>query len=356
MHRCRGCFSSIEDGCIKCPYCDYSYKSYENTKDLPIGFVLAGRYCIGKRIDSTPQTLTYYALDYRTDRLVYVIEFFPKDYAYRKSLAVTSDSEDRFESGREAFFKAAANLRAQNDSDSIIDCFYCNGTVYTISKTRITNREEVYKDSEESKLSIDSKDYAVNKEFGNRAVATILFCGLALIAFLTVNLGSFDSSDGLNGEGYLEDENRVTHVDVPVLHMDGHTYACYFGCESWEQARDYCESVGGHLAVISSKEENDALTAFASWCGYYDAFIGYSDIGREGDWEWVDGETSVYDNWGHSEPNGYTAAENYALLRSDGYWYDSEYAPVAENGIISYICEWNYDLSGDGSVTAEDLL
>ena len=155
--------------------------------------------------------------------------------------------------------------------------------------------------------------------------------------------------------GTQTESEGVTEVGVDVLDYDGHSYACFFGCSTWEEARDQCESMGGHLAVITSKEEDEALFAFTRYCGYDNVYIGYSDIEEEGNWQWVNGETSDYSNWNESEPNGFTPNENYAVYGDNGAWYDGEFTPRIENGLISIICEWDYHVDGATNISSEEL-
>lgn len=161
---------------------------------------------------------------------------------------------------------------------------------------------------------------------------------------------AFESNTG------MEPEETVLEVDVVVLNIGEHSYACYFGCTSWEQARDYCESVGGHLAVITSPRENEALYAFSRYCGFDNVYIGYSDIDSEGHWRWVTGEQSDYTNWNDGEPNGFTAIENYAVMVDNGYWNDGDYTPRIENGIVAYICEWDYEVTGVNNFNYDEII
>ena len=161
----------------------------------------------------------------------------------------------------------------------------------------------------------------------------------------------------VSGEGAASSSvTEVTEVGVNVLNIGDHSYACYFGCESWEQARDYCYSVGGHLAVISSQEENDAVYAFIRYCGYDHGYIGYSDVDQEGVWSWVDGDSSDYTNWTPGEPNAFTANENYAVITDNGFWNDGDFGPRDDSGIVCYVCEWNYVLSGAANFSSDEVI
>ncbi len=42
-----------------------------------------------------------------------------------------------------------------------------------------------------------------------------------------------------------------------AVEYNGHYYYVYSNtCKTWEQAKRYCESLGGHLAIIDDSEEN----------------------------------------------------------------------------------------------------
>jgi len=130
----------------------------------------------------------------------------------------------------------------------------------------------------------------------------------------------------------------------------------------WAQARDNAAAaslngvpeVTGHLATITSQEENDVvfgLLTATSW-------LGGSDQEAEGVWRWVEGPeegqqfwqgvasgtpvNGAYENWAPGEPNQFFGAanpENFAHLRADGLWND---LPGDRN--LNYIIEWGGDL------------
>ena len=218
--------------------------------------------------------------------------------------------------------------------------------------------------SSEKKKSLGVFDASRIPTWVRILVPSVIF--LAVIAVILVKTGVFDKS-GNTDESVLESGqtvttesvdgvSAVTEVSVDVLNMDGHSFACYFGCDSWEQARDYCESVGGHLAVITTPRENEALYAFARYCGYDNVYIGYSDTETEGHWRWVNGEQSDYTNWNAGEPNGFTSGEDYAVMVDGAKWNDGEYTARIENGIIAYICEWDYEVEGINNFGYEEII
>lgn len=153
-----------------------------------------------------------------------------------------------------------------------------------------------------------------------------------------------------------EPEEEEFILDRTVMNWNGHSYALFDGYGSWEEAEAYCESMGGHLAVITSQEENDAIYAFAQSMSCDNVYIGYSDTAEEGVWAWVNGEESDYANWNEGEPNGFTAEENYAVLGYNGCWYDSAFTPAYENGPIVFVCEWDSEVTGTENISADDIV
>jgi hypothetical protein len=124
--------------------------------------------------------------------------------------------------------------------------------------------------------------------------------------------------------------------------FNGHAYALYkinHGV-TFQDIVSFCENLGGHLATITSREENDFLYSYVVYFGYKNAYFGLTDRETEGDWEWVNGETSAYRNWAYGEPNQAYPNEDYAMFFSaypNGTWNDHE---LVEKG-TAFICEWD---------------
>lgn len=144
--------------------------------------------------------------------------------------------------------------------------------------------------------------------------------------------------------------------DAPTF--NGHTYYLYTGY-TWQEAKDYCESVGGHLVTITSQEEMDFIVndlesksekANCYWIG----------LQRDGDsWKWITDEPFSYSNWAENEPNNYKDnGENVVHLfgkeytddkgtKRAGTWNDvtnegAEYiSDFYTLNNFGYICEWD---------------
>lgn len=141
--------------------------------------------------------------------------------------------------------------------------------------------------------------------------------------------------------------------------LNGHSYALYdadyYGLNSYNAVRQFCNDQGGYLAVINSKEENDYLFEMVTQNSDKTAFFGYSDKNAEGNWVWANGSSS-YQNWTRTDDvfqpdNGikYEGDEDYAEFNyergtdcpNDGTWND---APFRENTDL-FICEWDYEVT-----------
>ena len=107
---------------------------------------------------------------------------------------------------------------------------------------------------------------------------------------------------------------------------------------TWNEAKAYCESLGGHLVTITSEEEQkyvvDSILVPNNVCSW----AGGTDEETKGTWKWVTGETFDYENWGGGEPNNYSNNnECYIMMYISGEWNDT----INENCFsIYFICEW----------------
>ena len=136
-------------------------------------------------------------------------------------------------------------------------------------------------------------------------------------------------------------ETKVADIPEDAFSYGGNYYYVYETgtVASWEEAREFCEEKGGHLAVITSKELNDFLFAFVKTNGYGSAFFGYSDSKLDGNWRWVTSAQPSFMNWGKNQPNAAAMEEDYAMFSTkdnDGTWNDSAFGYETAN----FICQW----------------
>ena len=204
---------------------------------------------------------------------------------------------------------------------------YLPAGTHTVTATGgvLTRDKEVFV-QEETKLTInlteDEKDAANILDFADNSLKSELA----------------DSEDGL---------------DTAMAVYNGHTYTLFNGrASSWEAARKYCESLGGHLATIANAEENAFLYDYMRNSGYSNAYWGLTDREKEGVWEWCTGEPVTYTNWAPNEPSNTNMIEHYGMFWSGtepGYWNDGEFGYDVYNGedhsCYAFICEWDYVLT-----------
>jgi hypothetical protein len=118
---------------------------------------------------------------------------------------------------------------------------------------------------------------------------------------------------------------------------NGHEYKLFTTLKTWQEAKDHCESLGGHLVTITSAEENDFVDTLAE---SYFVWIGFCDEETEGVWEWITGENVIYTNWRLNEPNNCCGGEDYGEMINDGTWNDLG-GPGSPTTKRYYVCEWD---------------
>ena len=134
-----------------------------------------------------------------------------------------------------------------------------------------------------------------------------------------------------------------------VFLYGGHMYAVYAGPETWTGAEAYCESLGGHLAAITSQGEQNFIEEYVLtgdiaqryWIGGYSESYPFV-------FQWVTGEEFNYTNWRDGEPNAPNELQieiygHYNGLY--GYWNNCKNIYT----IKGFICEWEEEnVSGNG--------
>ena len=153
------------------------------------------------------------------------------------------------------------------------------------------------------------------------------------------------------GEMAYADSDKILNPD------NGHYYQRFDNTMTWHDAKAYCERIGGYLATVTSKAENDFVyNKLASLSPYEMVWIGATDEAEEGAWEWMGGEDWDYTNWPGDEPNNCSGIEHYLVyftpqdpLGRAGFWND---LGTGNNGgcgcdgctyewySMSLICEW----------------
>ncbi len=170
-----------------------------------------------------------------------------------------------------------------------------------------------------------------------------ILCACIMTLFV---LGSADVAYALPTATEVYQQSNTAVPLEKTGEFNGHSY-CVFNLSAgwdgeWAAAKRYCESVGGHLATITSKEENEYVYQFMKDSGYNDAFFGFTDEEEEGVWKWVTSEPVSYTNWKEGEPNNDVGGEDYAMFYHN---YADKWNDGAFGDLKAFICEWEYLLS-----------
>ncbi len=150
--------------------------------------------------------------------------------------------------------------------------------------------------------------------------------------FMFFNSGNTWSDGGYGLLPFVCEWNKEADIKEATEHI----YKYIPTKMTWEEAKAYCESVGGYLVSVTSQEEQNLVyTNVLAPNGNPNCWMGASDGEKEGDWKWANGEGFYYSNWSKNEPNNYGGDEDYAFFYSDGSWNDGG------KGRLPFICEWN---------------
>lgn len=133
----------------------------------------------------------------------------------------------------------------------------------------------------------------------------------------------------LSSNGYRGYCDREYTPVIPVANVKHNSkYEVIKKDISWEEANRECINKGGHLATITSKDEENKIILVAEASGIYRLWIGgYTTNNQYGDavGHWVMGEPFIYQNWfSADEPSRFdsdNAEEFYLMLwKIDGRW------------------------------------
>lgn len=138
-----------------------------------------------------------------------------------------------------------------------------------------------------------------------------------------------------------------TENDLPFEPSGEHQYKIFYDTLTWEEAKAACEAMGGHLATITSEEEQQELNSYNG--GNHNLWIGgYKNT--DGQWCWVTGEPWKYENWGEGEPNNSSnvVADESCVAMWPEKWNDLANGNIYEQS--GYICEWEASDSENDAV------
>lgn len=135
----RLCLACMKDngGEKVCPICGYDSSIGNEADKLPLKFVLADRYVVGKVIHLDHEGVTYMAWDNSSSTAVSVREYFPMAVAHRnpdKTVSPTADSSFAYNEGLMEFLERSDKLISAElpSMFTVFSVFEENGTAYAV--------------------------------------------------------------------------------------------------------------------------------------------------------------------------------------------------------------------------------
>ena len=134
-----------------------------------------------------------------------------------------------------------------------------------------------------------------------------------------------------------------------AVKWNGHWYALLPDLNTWGEAKERCEKLGGHLVIIDSKEENDFLYKWLKpKAKVIHVHIGASATESKGEYKWVNGEslkdTFSYFDWRNPksrklpDSSGFgVLAINWSHAPRNQYWAHHIWEDKRKD---PYVCEW----------------
>ena len=169
------------------------------------------------------------------------------------------------------------------------------------------------------------------KDFIKRTISVIM---IILVILTSAPLQGFVGMDCINlnaaAEGILD----------YVTEFNGHYYMVCDEGLTWENAKIACEEKGGHLAVITTADENNFIIDLLKIGNKNNYWLGGYRNSNNNTWEWVTGEKFEFSNWAINQPDRYY--EECLMI----YRYNNP------NSFSDTTNKWN-DLINDGTFGAE---
>lgn len=146
----------------------------------------------------------------------------------------------------------------------------------------------------------------------------------------------------------------------PDIKYNGHEYKLFNDSMTWQQAKSYCESLGGHLMTITSRQEQEIAETLLRTRGVKNNYWlgGY----RNGNaYIWITGEEFNYSHWALGEPNNAFGREYIVSMyknrnpvtnsNNSGDWNDisddgsCNNEPFFGSHNFGFICEWDTNVA-----------
>ncbi len=127
--------------------------------------------------------------------------------------------------------------------------------------------------------------------------------------------GSWNDAPCWDYRKYICQQQGTTALSCDGTRLHGSAGDYCFSSEAfdWEGAKQKCTKQGGVLAILSTKENDEALhKAIGPKLGMPSVWIGYNDMAQEGNWRWLSGSRYASGDWKPGEPNDFQDDEDCA--------------------------------------------
>ena len=104
---------------------------------------------------------------------------------------------------------------------------------------------------------------------------------------------------------------------------------------SWDAAENFCQNEGGHLASVTSKEDQAYML---DRVGRKPVWIGATDRKREGFWEWTDCIPFNFTGWASGEPSAEVLSENQNCGLFRAAKHHKGWSDVDCNTSLDFVC------------------
>ncbi len=133
---CMGCMND-NDGEQICPICGYDASLQNHIQALPVRFVLANRYIVGKTLSVNGEGIVYIGWDKATDSAVKIKEYLPLGIAVRNpdaTVSIVADKKYVFNEGLLEFLEINRTIMSKQlpSLQEVEDVFETNCTAYTV--------------------------------------------------------------------------------------------------------------------------------------------------------------------------------------------------------------------------------
>lgn len=138
----------------------------------------------------------------------------------------------------------------------------------------------------------------------------------------------------------------------PLLRFGNHCYRIFEEGISWKDAKKKCEDMGGYLACIESKPENDFLFNSVKNIDGLVLLGGFYDE-KEKKWKWANNSLFIYYNWSGRQPESVRKKAHRAVfspINGKEKWFYYSGADVQ-----GFICEWDEDPEKDLEMTEKTV-